>query len=126
MKKQVKYWENHIEIEGDYSALCRPDFVNHACTLPHRTLQMVADHCGQSNKILLFASYNEHCKPLKDAVPKSANISTIAARSGLAPRVTYGTPRLSAGSSLSKGISRKLNFHEGVGRPTITGLENGI
>ena len=81
---------------------------------PQHTLQMFADHCGPKDKPYHEKPLIRDCFNLKGSCTLFRPYVTIAA--GISPSsfVRVSTRQLAV-SSLSKGISSTLNFHESIG-----------
>ena len=93
------------------SALC-PLLCNY--TRPQHTLLMFADNCGPRQTIPWETINQGTASTTRGAVPYSDHIQP--SQPGSAPRgFVWVSTRQLAVSSLSKGISSTLNFHESIG-----------
>ena len=106
----LKPFENNTHTQVTLSAL-RPLTCN--STRPQHTLQMFADHYGPRQPIPWETINQGLLQPQGELYPNQT-ILTIAAGISSSSFVRVSTRQLAV-SSLSKGISSTLNFHESNG-----------
>ena len=107
---------------GDFKCTMSP-----ACnsTQPHHTLQMFADHCGPRQTIPWETTNQGLLQPQGDLYPIQTIFNHPSWGNSSSSFVPVSTRQLAA-SSLSKGISSTLNFHESIGtdRPWTRNLSH--